>query len=192
MNRFQAGLHRLILKQIEPGQRILDAGCGTGNLTLKLAAQAREVVGVDLSPAMIETAQERLRHSELDNVRFLEADLTQALAGETDHVFDLALSVMVVHEMPTQVRLDALREMARLARRVFIVDFETPQRWNLAGLRNRTFEMLAGATHYRAFRDYRARGGMPRIAKTAGLSCEKSRSVDSKTLGFFWLSLPST
>ena len=41
----------------QPGERILDLGCGDGQLTSKIAASGAEVVGVDASAAMIASAQ---------------------------------------------------------------------------------------------------------------------------------------
>ena len=41
----------------QPGERILDLGCGDGQLTAKIAAAGAEVVGVDASAAMIASAQ---------------------------------------------------------------------------------------------------------------------------------------
>ena len=40
-----------------PGERILDVGCGTGQLTAQIAESGAEVVGLDNSPAMIEEAR---------------------------------------------------------------------------------------------------------------------------------------
>lgn len=41
----------------EPGERILDLGCGTGQLTSEMAQAGAEVVGVDCSPSMIDAAR---------------------------------------------------------------------------------------------------------------------------------------
>jgi trans-aconitate methyltransferase len=43
----------------QPGERILDLGCGDGQLTARIAASGAEVVGVDASPAMVAGAQSR-------------------------------------------------------------------------------------------------------------------------------------
>lgn len=41
----------------QPGERILDVGCGTGHLTHQIAERGAVPVGIDPSPAMIEAAQ---------------------------------------------------------------------------------------------------------------------------------------
>jgi SAM-dependent methyltransferase len=41
----------------QPGERILDLGCGDGVLTVKIAEAGADVIGVDASPAMIDAAK---------------------------------------------------------------------------------------------------------------------------------------
>src|SRR2546426_12026880 len=55
-------------------ERALDLGCGTGPYLRLLAGFAREVVGVDVAPAMIEEAKRSLA-PELDNVRLFVASV---------------------------------------------------------------------------------------------------------------------
>jgi len=43
----------------QPGERILDIGCGDGQLTQRIAASGASVVGVDSSPAMVKAARAR-------------------------------------------------------------------------------------------------------------------------------------
>ena len=42
------------------GRRILDAGCGTGMLAIEVARRGGDVVGIDVSPQLIEIGKERL------------------------------------------------------------------------------------------------------------------------------------
>src|SRR5690606_26324067 len=53
----------------QPGERILDLGCGTGQLTAKIAVSGAKVVGIDRSPAMIDQARKQFEH-----IDFQEAD----------------------------------------------------------------------------------------------------------------------
>lgn len=54
-------LHRSVAEKLAPapGLHVLDLGCGTGRVAELAAEQGADVVGIDLSPALIETAKER-------------------------------------------------------------------------------------------------------------------------------------
>ena len=54
--RFGEGVVEFLNPQ--PGERILDLGCGTGQLAVKIAAAGAEVLGLDASPAMIGQARQ--------------------------------------------------------------------------------------------------------------------------------------
>jgi trans-aconitate methyltransferase len=57
ITRLGAGVLDLLAPQ--PGERIVDLGCGTGDLTAQIAAAGAEVIGLDASEAMIVRARER-------------------------------------------------------------------------------------------------------------------------------------
>ena len=65
------------------GNRVLDAGCGTGRVAIELARRGYHVVGVDIDPTMLDTARRKARE-----LRWVLADLA-ALA--LDERFDLAV-----------------------------------------------------------------------------------------------------
>jgi len=175
-------LHQYVADQVEPTGRILDVGCGTGDLVWRLAPKADEVVGIELSPAMVEYANERLAEGPPSNVSFVLGDATRALAHLPDGHFDLATTVLVLHEMPTEAQAPVLSEVTRVARRLLCVDFRSPMPWNFAGIRNRFFEITAGREHYRAFREFQRRGGSPGAAERAELSFEHVRYIDARTM----------
>lgn len=68
---------------------IVDLGCGTGLSGAALSARARELVGIDLAPRMLERARARGIYS-----RLIEGDLVQVLGRESGR-FDLAVAADV-------------------------------------------------------------------------------------------------
>jgi len=68
----------------QPGERILDLGCGDGQLTTKIADAGAQVVGVDASPAMVEGAKSRGVDARICNVEALPFE------NEFDAVFSNA------------------------------------------------------------------------------------------------------
>ncbi|MGI9374360.1 MAG: class I SAM-dependent methyltransferase, partial [Hyphomicrobiales bacterium] len=73
----------------QPGERILDLGCGDGHLTHKIAQAGAEVVGVDGSDNMIDAAREL----------GLDAHVMDGHALEFDGEFDAVFSNAALHWM---------------------------------------------------------------------------------------------
>ena len=65
------------------GKRVLDIGCGTGLLSMKLAKQGAQVTGIDLSADMLAVAEERAQSLSLP-VQFIEQPMQQ-LEGFADY-----------------------------------------------------------------------------------------------------------
>jgi ubiquinone/menaquinone biosynthesis C-methylase UbiE len=93
-------------------ERVLDIGTGTGHTALALAPQADQVVGIDLTPAMLEQARELAAEQQIDNVHFEEGD-AQALAYDDDS-FDLVTCRVCAHHFHDPGV--AVREAARVVR----------------------------------------------------------------------------
>jgi demethylmenaquinone methyltransferase/2-methoxy-6-polyprenyl-1,4-benzoquinol methylase len=101
---------------IEPGDRVLDLGCGTGALALRLARRGAGVVGVDPSPAMLDEAAGRLRAEGLQE----QVELRSLGVAELDAFgagsFDAVASTLVFSELsPDEVEY-ALDECWRILR----------------------------------------------------------------------------
>ncbi len=133
---------------LAPGSRILDVATGTGAQALAFAPTAKEVVGIDLSEAMVRVARRKNRFA---NVTFQQADAVSLPFD--DRSFDAACISFALHEMPSRVRERVLREMARVTRpggRVVVVDYSLP-RARIARAVVYQFVKLYEREHYESF-----------------------------------------
>ena len=84
----RAQMRDLLLSRLPPdlsGQRILDAGCGAGQMTAELAARGADVVAVDISPSLVEIAKDRLASNLRGRVEFVAGDMLNPTLGSFDH-----------------------------------------------------------------------------------------------------------
>lgn len=104
---------------LQPGDTVLELGCGTGlNFPYLLEAVGPEgkVIGVDLTPAMLAEARERIQTHGWRNVELVQADASQfAFPQGVDGVFSsFALSIMPNHRDIIRNAAQALTDGGRL------------------------------------------------------------------------------
>ncbi len=115
------------LAQVQPGEKVLDVGCGTGSLAIAAAAKGGKIHGIDAAPEMIERARRKANKAGM-NIDF-HTGLVEAI-DFPDDTFDVVLSSLMVHHLPDSIKSKAFSEMHRVLRpggRLFIVDFEPPR-----------------------------------------------------------------
>lgn len=106
---------------LRPGMRVLDPGCGTGEVSLLLAeavGPAGAVTGVDRGPEALEKARDRAALGDADHVTFLEDDIVTMTADEP---FDAVVGRMVLMHQPDPAGV--LAHLAGLARPGALVAF---------------------------------------------------------------------
>jgi SAM-dependent methyltransferase len=99
-----------ILAAVEGARRVLDAGCGSGRLTVALARTGAEVTGVDTNASQLEVARGRAGEAGVEPT-LLEADF-DALPF-ADAAVDAVVSRLAV--MASDDPVSTLRELARVA-----------------------------------------------------------------------------
>jgi SAM-dependent methyltransferase len=165
-DRHQAEARRIIAGLVPERSSVLDVACGTGELCFELAQRKNcRVVGVDLSPRMIEFAERRNRQG---TVRFVLGDAAD-LTGLGLGAFDYATVMFLLHEVPGPAQIEVLKQALRAARRVVVMDSRVPLPWNVHGIGLRIVEVSGGGEHYRLFADYLAGGGLDGALKAAGM-----------------------
>jgi ubiquinone/menaquinone biosynthesis C-methylase UbiE len=185
---FNSALRQIGMKLYPPkaGMRVLDVGCGTGT-TLQLYHDAGcQVFGIDLSPAMLHQANEKLGE---------RATLVLGSAAEMDFpngFFDLAIAMLTLHEMSPNIRLAVIKEMARVVKRegrMLLIDYHQgaigfPKGWVYKAVIY-LFEIAAGIEHYRNFRHFYANNGVTGLAYSAKLTVESRKIVGGGNLGLY-------
>jgi methionine biosynthesis protein MetW len=107
---------------VEPGSRVLDLGCGEGELLAWLLEHKRVLArGVEISPAQVRRAIGR-------GVSVYQGDIDEGLADYPDKAFDYVILSQTLQE--TRSPLKVLREMLRVGRRA-IISFPNFGHWKV-------------------------------------------------------------
>jgi ubiquinone/menaquinone biosynthesis C-methylase UbiE len=103
---------RLIDRAIPGDARIVEIGCGTGQMSLYLARAHRIVIGADLTRASLRLGADAARRFDLRQVQFIETDLHRP--GLRAGAFDVVYASGVLHHTPDPSA--AFASIVRLAR----------------------------------------------------------------------------
>jgi magnesium-protoporphyrin O-methyltransferase len=85
------------------GATLLDAGCGTGSLSVEAAQRGAAVVAIDLSPTLVTLAQQRLPQLQCGTIDFRVGDMFDPGLGRFDHV--VAMDSLIHYRLEDVVRV---------------------------------------------------------------------------------------
>ena len=117
------------LARLQPGESVLDVGCGTGTLAIVARQRVGEtgrVSGIDPSPQMIARASRKAERAGLA-IDFQVGVIEQP--SFPDQSFDVVLSTFMMHHLPDDLKRRGLREIARVLKsggRLLVLDMKGP------------------------------------------------------------------
>jgi ubiquinone/menaquinone biosynthesis C-methylase UbiE len=131
LGRIAAVKQEIAEKQVQAGDRVLEIGCGTGTLAIMMAQRGAEVVGIDVSPAMLAEAEKKIARQELGG----QITLYRMEAAEIDRhfeeqSFDVIVSTLVfseLNEMEQRYVLGATRRLLKPGGRLVLADEVVPE-----------------------------------------------------------------
>ena len=118
-------LNRRIGDPIQDNTTVLDIGCDLGSLAVSMSGQCSSIVGIDISPRMLNYAK---KHNRASNVAFMLTDKTSPLSSLFSQKFDYAILKMVLHEMPEAERRELLHEARKVSGELIIAEWIFPSR----------------------------------------------------------------
>jgi ubiquinone/menaquinone biosynthesis C-methylase UbiE len=123
----------LLLMDLKSGMRVLDMGCGRGEIVLHVARRGAKVVGIDYSADCLRLTQRTLEvasEGDRDRVTLSQANATALPFG--DEVFERVLMLDLVEHLHDWQLSRALREAYRvLSHQGYLILHTLPNRWAL-------------------------------------------------------------
>ena len=169
----------------------LDFGCGVGRLTRALASRYANVVGVDISPSMLERA--RALNAHVPNMRFVE-NVHSRLDFLADASVDFIYSTITLHHIPPALQRAYIAEFARVLAPDGVAVFQIVsgysrdwRGWGYRLLPNRLLAPLRRRVHASAAAaDLHPlpQAGVEAIVATAGRKILQAFDIDSAGAGF--------
>jgi len=188
------GLKLVGIRMFRPskGMSILDVGCGTGSHLELYQRYKCDLYGIDLSPSMLGIARERLGDA-------AQLDLGDATdMPYEDGKFDLAISMLSLHEMSPETRSGVLNETKRVLKpdgRILLIDFHPGPYQPLQGWVSKTIilfsELAAGREHFRNYRQFMRKKGLSTLLSGNQMQVEKQSILAGGTFAVCLVSLLS-
>ena len=120
----------ITLARLQPGEAVLDVGCGTGALAL----EAKPLVGVEGRVCGIDPSAQQIAHARAKAARRhasveFQIGVIEQLAFP-DQTFDVVFSTLMMHHLPAPLKRQGLAEIARVLKpngRLVMADFTRKQ-----------------------------------------------------------------
>jgi ubiquinone/menaquinone biosynthesis C-methylase UbiE len=151
--------------------RWVEIACGPGLIARAMAPRVGSVLGVDLTPAMVEKARADAAAAGVENVSFEVGDATAL--DVPDDTFDGAITRFSLHHIPVPIRvLEEMRRVVRPGGWVVVSDFVTDDEGEAAAWQEQ-IERLRDPSHWALLTPSRIEG----LAERAGLLPDSRREV---------------
>jgi SAM-dependent methyltransferase len=159
------------LAPADPQARWVEIACGPGLIARAMASRVGSVLGLDLTPAMVEKARAEATAAGVENVSFEVGDATAL--DLPDDSFDGAITRFSLHHIPAPVRvLEEMRRVVRPGGWIVVSDFVTDDDGEAAAWQEQ-IERLRDPSHWALLTPSR----IATLGERAGLAADLQREV---------------
>ena len=163
------------LLQVQPHERVIDWFCGLGNFTLPIATQAREVLGIEGSEALVERSAQNLAHNQARRLALQGHGPLCPTRFVARNLFEMTPEMLVADGAADKWLVDPPREgafalvkaLADLHQQVPRADWEPPRRIVYVSCNPATLARDAGLLVHQAGYQLSAAGVVNMFAHTA-------------------------
>lgn len=99
--------------------QVLDVGCGTGKYSIALSNLCKKIIGIDLSPKMIENANKNKEEYKMSNVEFYCGDWSDMDLGERG--FGNRFDLVFAHMTPAVNSADTFEKLSKASRKYCVL-----------------------------------------------------------------------
>lgn len=107
--------HKAIVSEVKPPTRVLDIGCGTGDIAIRCAEAGAEVCAIDASPQMLRIFRKKLERSAVrERITILESGAGSIGTVLKNERFNVIVMSLVLGELPVLIRRQTLKAASEL------------------------------------------------------------------------------
>lgn len=153
-----APIRKQMIDLVEPNAKVIELGCGKGDLLFTLAPKIQSGLGIDKSKTFIDAALQQKEKRNLSHIDFLCEELGDHFAPS--ETYDFSIASLFFHVIPTADAVYLLNTMKELSDTILICGFSQPDTLDQKSL---LWLDQRFSGHYRNFRAYQKHGYMQGI-----------------------------
>ncbi|MEQ9405104.1 MAG: class I SAM-dependent methyltransferase [Cyclobacteriaceae bacterium] len=125
VDRYLSPIRDQLIGMVDPGAKVIEFGCGNGDLLCRMAQKIEIGTGIDSSVPLIDYANKKKQSQDFSNINFEVKDL--CLGYSSEKKYDFAIASLLLHVLPMNCSLELLNKMISISDAVLICEFSKPE-----------------------------------------------------------------